>query len=127
MKPTTSTLAASLLAATVATLVAPAASAADFPAGTYAASGVTLSFDGKGHFRGSQQDAVVVEGDYNVKGDQLEFADKSGPWACPAEQTGTYGWKPKGETLTFSKVADACDERVQSLTTRPWKKQGSKS
>ena len=124
MKPTTSTLPISLLAAT---LAVSAASAADFPAGTYAASGITLNFDGKGHFRGSQKDAVVVEGSYNVKGDQLEFADKSGPWACPAEQTGTYGWKPNGETLTFSKIADACNERVQSLTTHSWKKASSKS
>jgi hypothetical protein len=126
MNPTKSTPAAFLAAMIAATAVSSAA-AADFPAGTYAASGITLTFDGNGHFRGSQKDAVVVEGVYNVKGDQLEFADKSGPWACPAEQTGTYGWKPKGDTLTFSKVADACDERVQSLTARSWKKQSAKS
>lgn len=123
MKVTTSMLAASLLAATVATLVAPCAAAADFPAGTYAAAGITLTFDSNGHFHGRQKDAVVVEGDYNVKGDQLEFADKSGPWACPAGQMGTYHWKTQGETVTFSKVADACDDRVQSLTPRTWKKQ----
>lgn len=117
MKPMTSMLATSLLAATI------VATAADFAAGTYAASGITLTFDGNGHFRGSQKDAVVVEGDYKVKGDQLELADKSGPWACTATQTGSYHWKSKGETLSFSKVSDECNERVQSLTARTWKKQ----
>jgi hypothetical protein len=97
--------------------------AADFPVGTYTMSGVTLSFDGNGHFRGSQKDAVKVEGDYAVSGDQLKFTDKSGAWACPATQTGTYGWKSDGNTLSLSKVSDACKERVDSLTPHPWKKQ----
>ncbi|HEY7642365.1 MAG TPA: hypothetical protein VH814_21710 [Steroidobacteraceae bacterium] len=119
----TMTFAASLLAATVATTTATPALAADLAAGTYAASGIDLTFDGNGHFRGSQKDAVVVEGEYKATGDQLEFADKSGPWACPAAQTGTYRWKSTGDTLTFSKVSDACSERVQSLTARAWKKQ----
>lgn len=123
----TTTLATSLLAASVATMAATSALAADFAAGTYVASGINLTFDGKGHFRGTQKDAVVVEGDYNVTGDQLTFADKSGPWACAAAQTGTYHWKATADTLTLSKVSDACNERVQSLTPKAWKKQGSKS
>lgn len=98
--------------------------AADFPAGTYTESGFTLAFDGNGHFRGSQKDAVKVEGDYAVSGDQLKFTDTSGPWACPAKQIGTYRWKSDGDTLTLSKLSDACKDRVNSLTPHAWKKQG---
>ena len=110
--------------ATCSALVASAAFAADFPAGTYMASDVTLSFDGNGHFRGSQKDAVKVEGDYAVSGDQLKFTDKSGAWACPAAQVGTYRWRSDGDTLTLSKVSDACKDRVESLTPHSWKKKG---
>ena len=119
----TSTLATALLTATTALMAAGSAPAADFPAGTYLSSDVTLNFDGNGHFRGSQKDAMKVEGDYAVSGDQLKFNDKSGAWACPATQVGTYRWKSDGDTLTFSKVSDACKDRVNSLTPHSWKKQ----
>ena len=120
----TSTLATALLTATTALMAAGSAPAADFPAGTYMASDVTLRFDGNGHFRGSQKDAVKVEGDYAVNGDQLKFTDKSGAWACPATQVGTYRWKSEGDALALSKVSDACKDRVESLTPHAWKKQG---
>jgi hypothetical protein len=109
---------------TCSALVALPLFAADFPAGTYAMSGITLSFDGNGHFRGSQKGEVKVEGDYAVSGDQLKVTDKSGAWACPAAQVGTYRWKSDGDTLTFSKVSDVCKDRVGSLTPHAWKKQG---
>ncbi|HJU07843.1 MAG TPA: hypothetical protein VJ727_05105 [Rhodanobacteraceae bacterium] len=124
MKRTTSTFATSLLAATAALIAVGSAPAADFPAGTYAEPGFTLAFDSNGHFRGSQKDAVKVEGDYAVSGNQVTFTDTSGPWACPAKQTGTYRWESNGDTLTFSKVSDACKDRVNSLTPHSWKKQG---
>lgn len=124
MKRATSILAAFLFATTATLIGASSASAADFPAGSYSLSGVTLSFDGNGHFRGSQKDTVKVEGDYTVQGDQLKVTDRSGPWACPAEQTGVYRWKSEGDTLTLSKITDACADRVGSLTPHPWKKQG---
>lgn len=108
--------------ATCSVVAAAPASAADFPGGTYTTPGFTLSFDGNGHFRGSQKGAVKVEGDYAVNGDQLEFTDRSGTWACPASQVGTYRWKSDGETLALSKVSDACKDRVGSLTAHAWKK-----
>jgi hypothetical protein len=114
-----------LAIATCSALAAPPALAGDFPAGAYTVPGVTLTFEGNGHFRATQKDAMKVEGDYTIDGDQLQITDKSGPWACtkPAEQTGTYRWKAEGDTLTFSKVADTCKDRVDSLTPHPWKKQ----
>lgn len=97
--------------------------AADFPAGTYVASGVDVTFDHAGHFHTTVNGTTMVEGDYAVSGEQLKFSDKRGPWACPAGQTGTYRWKADADTLTFGKVADACADRVNTLTPHPWKKQ----
>ncbi|WIG56321.1 MAG: hypothetical protein OJF61_002109 [Rhodanobacteraceae bacterium] len=111
-----------IVLASCAVFAAAPALAADFPAGTYMDSGFTLSFDGNGHFRGSQKDTLKVEGDYAVSGDQLKFTDTGGPWACPAQQVGTYRWKSDGGALTFSKVSDACKDRVGSLTAHAWKK-----
>jgi hypothetical protein len=54
----------------------------------------------------------------------MTFTDSSGPWACPAKQIGTYRWKSDGDSLAFSKVNDACKDRVGSLTPHAWKKQG---
>ncbi|WHZ20689.1 MAG: hypothetical protein OJF55_002838 [Rhodanobacteraceae bacterium] len=121
-----SKLSAILAIATCSAFAVMPASAADFPAGTYAASGITLAFDGSGHFRVTQNDAVKVEGDYTVDGSQLQVTDRTGPWACTkaAEQKGTYRWKSEGNTLTFNKVADACKDRVGSLTLHPFRKQG---
>jgi hypothetical protein len=124
MKRTVSILATSLLAATAALAAAASASAADFPAGTYTASGLTLFFDGNGHCRASQKDAVKVEGDCTVEADKLHFTDRSGPWACPAEQTGTYRWMFKTGKLTLTKISDKCKDRVGSLTGHSWARQG---
>ena len=100
--------------------------AADFPVGTFAASGgkITMTFDGKGQFRVVQKDATVVAGQYTIKGEQLEITDLQGPWACTKadEKTGTYGWKLDKAELTFSKVADRCEDRVQSLTSAKWQR-----
>lgn len=122
MKTTTSTLAISLFASAAMTIFTTTAFAADPVAGTYMAGDFTLSFNG-GHFRGSQKNQVKVEGDYKVKGQQVEFTDKSGPWACPATQVGTYLMESKGKTLTLKKVTDVCEGRIGSLTPQAWTKQ----
>jgi hypothetical protein len=101
--------------------------AADFPMGSFAANGgtTTLSFDGKGQFRVVEKDAMVVAGQYTIKGDLLEMTDLQGPWACTKadEKTGTYRWKLDKSDLTFGKVADRCQDRVQSLTSAKWQRQ----
>lgn len=38
----------------------------------------------KGQFRVSKGEEVLVEGEYTVKGDQLQLTDKRGPIACTA-------------------------------------------
>jgi hypothetical protein len=101
--------------------------AADFPTGAFSANGskTTVTFDGKGQFRVVDKDAMVVAGQYTIKGDQLEITDMQGPWACTkaGEKTGTYAWKLNKSELTFSKLEDGCQDRVQSLTMTKWQRQ----
>jgi hypothetical protein len=101
--------------------------AADFPVGTYMVDGAkpTLAFDDKGQFRVADGQKMLVMGKYAIKGQQIQFTDKEGPWACTkdGELTGTYRWNSENSVLTFSKVADACKDRVGSLATVKWKLQ----
>jgi hypothetical protein len=82
-----------------------------------------MAFDDKGRFRVTASEVQQVIGQYSAKGDQLEITDSQGPWACTkaGEQTGTYRWKYANSVLTFSKVADRCEDRVNSLTSVTWK------
>jgi len=101
--------------------------AADFPAGTYAVKQApyTVTFEGKGQFHVQQGKTLEVSGTYSVKGDEVQLTDQSGPWACTkaGEQTGTYAWKYESGALTFSKVADKCEDRVKSLVNLAWERQ----
>lgn len=98
-----------------------------FPIGTYAVEGhkVSLAFNDKAEFRVTESDVMRVVGRYTVKEGQLELTDLQGPWACTkaGQQTGTYRWKYSNSLLTFSKVADLCEDRVQSLTAVNWARQ----
>jgi len=109
------------------TLAFSPAFAADFPTGTYAAKKApyTLSFDEKGQFHVNKGDTLEVAGSYSAKASELELTDSSGPWACTkaGEQTGTYAWKYENAVLTFSKVADKCEDRARSLIKLAWKAQ----
>jgi hypothetical protein len=108
------------------TLAMTPAFAADFPIGSFAANGgtTTMIFDGKGQFRVVEKDATVVSGQYTIKGEQFEITDMQGPWACTKaeEKTGVYRWKLDKSELTFSKVADRCEARVQSLAPVKWQR-----
>jgi hypothetical protein len=111
---------------TFSALALTSAFAADFPIGSFAANGstTTVTFDDKGQFQVVEKDAMVVAGQYTIKGDQLEITDVQGPWACTkaGEKTGSYAWKLNESELTFSKLADRCQDRVQSLTTTKWQR-----
>lgn len=98
--------------------------AADFPLGAYAIEEYAIVFADKGQFRVSKGENVMVEGEYTVKGDQLQLTDKRGPIACTGadKETGTYGWKYEGEVLTLSKVEDKCEGRSAAMTAKPWKR-----
>lgn len=120
---------ATLLATYLALAMSPTLAAeAPFPAGTYATEGhkVTIAFDEKGQFRVTEGGELQVSGRYSAKGGQLEITDAQGPWACtkPGEQTGTYRWKYENSVLTFNKLVDRCEDRVQSLTAATWRAKG---
>jgi hypothetical protein len=115
-----------LLLSALLALPASAAFAADFPTGTYEAKGtpVTVSFDDKGQFHVNKGEALEVTGTYSVKAGELQLTDSQGPWACTGDkQTGVYAWKYENAALTFSKVTDKCEERVNSLIKLAWKQQ----
>lgn len=101
--------------------------AADLSPGTYAAKQApyTLSFDGQGQFHVQRDKTLEVSGTYSVKAGELQLTDKSGPWACTkaGEETGTYAWKYENGALTFSKLADKCEDRVKSLVNVSWERQ----
>lgn len=109
------------------TLAFSPAFAADFPTGTYAAKKApyTVTFDEKGQFHVNKGDTLEVAGNYSAKAGELELTDNSGPWACTkaGEQTGTYAWKYEHAVLTFSRVADKCEDRARSLINLVWKSQ----
>ena len=109
------------------TLAFSPAFAAAFPTGTYAAKKApyTLSFDDKGQFHVNKGETLEVAGNYSVKAGELQLTDSSGPWACTkaGEQAGTYAWKYENAVLTFSKVADKCEDRARSLINLAWKAQ----
>ena len=98
--------------------------AADFPLGSYTVEGYAIVFADKGKFSVNKGDEVLVEGEYTVKGDQLQLTDKRGLIACTGEgqETGTYGWKYEGDVLTLSKLEDKCEGRSAAMTSRPWKR-----
>jgi hypothetical protein len=98
--------------------------AADFPIGSFEAGGLRLTFDAKGQFHVNKGATTEVSGKFSVKGGQVELTDVTGPWACTnaGQQTGTYDWKLDSSALTFSKVADSCDERSGTLVPAAWKR-----
>ena len=99
--------------------------AGDFPVGSYSSGPYTLIFEANGHFRVVKSGYALVEGEYGVKGEQLKFTDKRGPFACRGEgqATGTYTWKLEGTMLKLSEVEDRCTDRSQSFAGTPWKKE----
>ena len=116
-----------LLLCSLLALPAGAAFAADFLTGTYEAKGtpITVSFDDKGQFHVNKGETLEVTGNYSVKTGELQLTDTQGPWACTTAgwQTGIYAWKYENAVLTFSKVEDKCEERVNSLVKLAWKRQ----
>jgi hypothetical protein len=97
--------------------------AGGFPAGSYISGPYTLKFERNGALCVTKSGVALVEGTYRVKGDQLQFTDRRGPFACTGkgQATGTYGWSIEAEMLRFSKLEDSCTDRAQSFA-EPWKK-----
>ena len=95
-----------------------------FPKGSYVSGPYTLEFKGKGKFRVLKSPYPLVEGEYKVSGDQIQFTDKSGPFACSGagQASGTYRWKLEEGNLKLSKIEDKCSDRSNSFAGPPWKR-----
>ena len=92
-----------------------------FPTGMFAGGAFTITFATDGVHTVSTEGKVVVKGTYTVEKDQLTFTDKEGDFACVG-QVGKYKWAYDGKSLSFTKVQDECEGRVQGLTAQPWVK-----
>ncbi len=98
--------------------VGAAARTGDFPFGTYESDPYTITIEEGGAYRVTHSSGVGVTGTYKISGDQIELTDQSGDIVCPGA-AGKYKWKQDGESLIFSVVDDACDGRVEALTSKP--------
>jgi hypothetical protein len=79
-----------------------------------------LAFHQGNHFVVTHNGRQVVEGPYEVRGNQIVFATgESGPYACNAPAT--YTWRVSNGQLTFTPVGqDTCQGRVLAITSRPF-------
>jgi hypothetical protein len=97
---------------------APTTTAA-FPKGTYAinmsdGSTIQVTF-ADGTYTAMQDGQQVALGKYTTKGDQIVVSDNSD--ACGMSGEGTYTWAYDGKALTFKGSKDACDTRLQIMTS----------
>ena len=78
-----------------------------------------IAFHGGNHFVVHHNGQEVLQGHYQLNGNQLMFGEgETGPYAC--NTAATYNWAVSGNQLTFTRVgADACDGRVIVLAARP--------
>ena len=98
---------------------ATAASTAVFPKGTYAinmsdGSVIQVTF-ADGTYTATQDGQQIALGKYTAKGDQITVSDNSD--ACGMSGEGTYTWAYDGKALTFKGSKDACDTRLQIMTS----------
>ena len=93
-----------------------------FPAGSYHAQDLSIVFDGKGKFEGTQGGTIEVSGTYIVQQGRVELTDVRGPWACTksGQTKGTDVWSWNGTALTFIKVTDSCEDRSNTLVPVSW-------
>ena len=101
-----------------ATQTAPATAAA-FPKGTYTismsdGSVIEVTF-ADGTYKATQDGQQIALGKYTTQGAQIVVSDNSD--ACGMSGEGTYTWAFDGKALTFKGSKDACDTRLQIMTS----------
>ena len=65
-----------------------------------------------GQYEITRNGQVAVDGASTIRGQQVVFKDRFGPFRCLGSQaTGTYHWSLAGTKLTFSVVHDPCPGR----------------
>ena len=107
-------------------LAAPAVTAQSgkFPVGSYESGPFTITFKEGGSFEVLHSSGAGVKGTYKISGDNIEFTDVEGDFACP-DAVGKYTWKVEAEKLVLTLVSDPCDGRAQALSM-PLAKKGGK-
>ena len=104
------------------------AGAQDFPKGTFTSESpvggriIAVTFDGKGKLTVTVGNEELLQSDYKVTNDEIEFSNESGKDGDSTAGKGTYKWKLAGNELTFTKVTDDYEGRVKALTQGTWKK-----
>ena len=93
------------------------------PLATYDSEGYSLTFEASGHFHYMKGDRLMVDGAYTYSGKEISLTDQSGIDACKGSgrEAGRYRWTLKGQFLTFTKLADNCNDRIRGLTNQNWK------
>jgi len=76
-----------------------------------------IAFHQGNHLVVTHNGKEVLQGTYQVNGNQITFGEDTGPYACRAP--GTYTWQMNNGLVTFTRVQDACQGRVLALTSRP--------
>ena len=95
-----------------------------FPVGSYESGPFTITFKEGGSFEVLHSSGAGVKGTYKISGDNIEFTDVEGDFACP-DAVGKYTWKVEAEKLVLTLVSDPCDGRAQALSM-PLAKKGGK-
>jgi hypothetical protein len=111
------------IAALLLVSAAPFATAAGLPQGAYTLGDYTMTLADHGKLTLKEKDNVVLNGTWVSKDAKFTITDVSGSYACAAPNaTGVYGWKADGESVTFAKEKDGCDDRAQALDGKTWKR-----
>ena len=64
-----------------------------------------------------------MNGTWSSKDATVTITDVSGSYACAEpNQTAVYGWKADGDSVTFTRKKDACDDRAPALDGKTWKR-----
>lgn len=85
----------------------------------------TVTFNADGTYAVARQDVgTVVDGTFEIDGDQVTFNDWQGLLGCggptASDPSATYRWDRNGETLDLEAIDDGCADRRVLLTTRPF-------
>ncbi len=69
-----------------------------------------LDMDGDGN--------TEIEGVYSIHGSRVAMSDLKGKSACDSELIGIYRFEITDDTLTFTPIAEGCDERKSNTSLR---------
>jgi len=103
-----------------------ATQAARFPTGSYKANNgtndIVLAFDTTGTLDVLVDGQAFSKGTWEAKADTLSFGPVTGPEGYGCAAGAKYQWSIAENRITFTRLADDCEIRMQSLTGLAWTK-----